>query len=180
MAVLINEWLPNPVGDDALGEWIEIFNSGGQPQLLAGFRLENGAGKKYIFKTTVIGPQEYLLLPRSFTKLTLRNKDESLAFYDANGALISRSQFIGSAPEGKSFGRAVEDKYVFIAPTPGAKNVFPEVPVAKMDLPYGVPLNPSGAGVNVILAALFMGIGLSLVITTIIVKNEALKNLFLE
>ena len=39
----INEWLPNPVGNDATGEFIELYNSGTTGVSLNGYSLGDGA-----------------------------------------------------------------------------------------------------------------------------------------
>jgi len=202
MSVIINEWLPNPVGDDAAGEWIELFNPdppGGAPQTLSGYRIENGAGKKYLFTSVAIDPQEYLLLPRTLTKLTLRNQDETLSLYNSAGATIDESHFVGTAPEGKSFGRvgapngadasaaartAAAARSMFLAPTPGEPNQLSQtasaVSATAQNFSYGIPLNPSHPTADAIFGAIALGVGLSYAINTIIGRNEELSNLFFK
>ncbi|MFH1246665.1 MAG: lamin tail domain-containing protein [Candidatus Liptonbacteria bacterium] len=177
MGLIINEWLPNPAGDDAKGEWIEIYNPDNQPQQIFEYKIVNGAGKKYVFGDRVIGSQEYFLLPRPVSRLTLRNKDEVLELYDPNGELLDKSRFIGTAPEGKSFGR-IGKREIFQIPTPGAINQSPPIETSSTAYLYGVPLGAEHAGINVAVAVLLLGIGLSCAITTIIVRNENLSDLF--
>ena len=40
--VFINEWLPNPNGADAKGEFIELWNSGNAPINLSGWSVVCG------------------------------------------------------------------------------------------------------------------------------------------
>src|SRR3989338_6477825 len=45
--VQISEWLPNPAGADAEGEWIELWNSGQESVPLQGWRLTDAAGRSF-------------------------------------------------------------------------------------------------------------------------------------
>jgi len=121
--ILINEWLPNPTGDDAAGEWAELLNTGSSTVNLRGWSLVLGNGKKFVAGDTAIAPQGYLVLPRSVTKLVLRNQDETLSLYDAQSTLQDTTHFTGAATEGKSFARD-GDIFVLANPTPGAPNVI--------------------------------------------------------
>lgn len=144
--VFINEWLPNPVGVDAAGEFIELYNSGGAAVILNGWALKTENGKKFSLVGWSIPARRYLLLKRSVTKLSLRNSDGGLALYSPNGALVDRANFLGSALEGKSFSRAdygtgPEQHFVFADPTPGALNKTVSAAIVVRNYPTGVPLN---------------------------------------
>lgn len=175
--VLINEWLPNPAGPDASGEWIELANTGGAPVALFGWQVRNKAGKKGMLKGE-IPAHGLLVVGRADSKLTLKNTDEAIALLDPRGALVDRSEFFGTAPEGKSFAR-VGGAFSFRNPTPGAPNeAAGGVVVKSAAYPFGIPLNGSfGAfGFFVLLAAaavLITGLVLFVVAT-----NENLSNLF--
>ena len=123
--IVINEFLPDPQGADVTGEWVELLNNGDTPTSLVGFGLQNSAGKKYVFKNGEIGANAYLLLPRSKTKLTLKNKDETVSLFDAGGNLIDRVSFLGTAQSGKSYNRVEISGVVNFLPgdpTPGVPN----------------------------------------------------------
>ncbi len=177
----ISEWLPNPKGTDTLSEWVELTNAGDTPISTTGYALQ--AGKKVISvppNTLAVG--EYLLLPRTETKLSLKNTDEVVLLYDPSGTLIDESKIIGSAPEGKSFSRIETTAegagiFIFSEPTPGKENIKPELTSLALHYPVGVPLHKPQALYVWILWAILVGIGLAAAIMTIIVRNEALSNL---
>lgn len=174
-ALIISEFLPNPAGDDAAGEWIELWNGDSSPINLSGYRLGVGNGKTHALAGR-LGAGEYLLLPRSQTKLTLRNNGETVVLQDALGADVARLAYTGQAAEDKSVAFAA-GKIFYATPTPGAANVAPPRPPAD-NLPLGVPLAPvfglGGAIGLAILAgvlavvAIFYGLG----------KSHELQNLF--
>ena len=122
--MLINEFLPNPVGKDADGEWIELFNNSQETINLNGWQIKDASGKTFIFKNQTINPGEYLVLDYKTTKISLNNNGETLFLYDQNGNLIDKVGFTGSAPEGKSLIRR-NNQFVFTDKlTPVKTNVF--------------------------------------------------------
>jgi hypothetical protein len=150
--IFINEWLPNPNGTDAKGEFIELFNNSNAPVNLSGWILQTDGKKKFKLSGS-IRANEYLLLPRSETKLSLKNTDGKLLLYDAAGELADQSAFEGSAPEGESFSRVTYaiyggssmhsaiQQFVWSKPTPGAKNAVAEDGLSEIHYPIGAPLN---------------------------------------
>lgn len=71
--IQINEILPNPAGDDTLGEFIEIYNPTDQTQSLHGCKLRT-ATKEYIFpEQTTIQAHEYKAVYYSVSALQLGN-----------------------------------------------------------------------------------------------------------
>lgn len=156
--VIINEWLPNPSGSDATGEWIELFNSGSSAQDITGWRLAAGAKGKYVFPKTIIQSGQYLVVPRTQSKLTLRNSDEKVSLYDAKGALVDSSSFVGLAQEGKSFSRIssqdAAQNFIFTTPTPGAQNdTVSAITFTNNAYPVNMPLHPVfGVGEFLLLA----------------------------
>ena len=145
--------MPNPPGADASGEWIELFNDGPAPARLDGWHLGAGGKKTYALHGA-LGAGEYLVLPRSATKLSLANADGALVLYDAAGRVEDRTSFRGSAPEGKSANRAAANGVAatggtggtafFADPTPGRVNAAgPQIaPAHSEQYPFGVPLTP--------------------------------------
>src|ERR1044072_9712380 len=118
--VTISEWLPNPVGSDTKGEWVELRNGSAASVSLSGWRL-TADGKKFFALRGAIAPGGYLVVPRSASKLSLQNTDGKLALYDAAGRLADHAEFRGAAPEGKSANHQGETA-VFANPTPAAAN----------------------------------------------------------
>lgn len=138
--VRVNEWLPNPLGLDAAGEWAELYNDGTSAVDLNGWRLTPD-GKKFFALKGILAPHGYLVVPKSASKLSLRNADGRLAIYDAAGHLVDQAAFQGAPPEGESVNRTLAG-VVFGSPTPGTANASANVGMVAVDKnPLGV-LNP--------------------------------------
>ena len=143
--IRISEWLPNPEGNDAAGEWVEVFNDGNVAVNLSGWRLENAAGKSVALKGA-LAPGERKVFHRSATKLTLRNEGEALSLISPAGEVVDTSSFFGLAPEGKSVNKEGERTWL-AAPTPGAANAEPlTASIAESVYPVGTPLSEAGSG----------------------------------
>lgn len=174
--IVISEWLPNPNGNDAQGEWVELVNTGNRAANVGGHQLAASKGKPYIFSSHTLAPGEHFVLHRSASKLTLRNTDETLTLTAPDGTVADISKFIGSAPEGKSLSRFGE-RFLFVVPTPGEPNALPQTAAAIENYPVGMIVAPI-SNLEWIAIALAVGIGLAAAITTIMVRNAALSHLF--
>ena len=144
--IFISEWLPNPVGPDAAGEFVELYNNGASAVGMHGWFLKNEGGKKFSFMSGSIPARGYLLLKRSVSRLSLRNTDGGLSLYNSAGQLVDHAEFQGSAPEGQSFSRVdygigPEQHFAFVAPTPGATNKSVSSAIVAHNYPTGTPLN---------------------------------------
>jgi len=183
--IFINEWLPNPVGNDAQGEWVELWNNGQSAVNLGGWLLKTKSGDKFSLNGYKIEAGGYLVLARAQTKLVLRNTDEGLFLYDNGGRLVAESSFLGSAPEGKTYSRLASQgsgsgaAFVFSEPTLGKENVFAGVSnFINNEYRLNTPLNKEFG------AAEFLGLmlGTAMVLTAVIFyavkKNESLSKLF--
>ncbi len=123
--IYINEWLPNPIGKDTEGEWVEIFNSGGETVNLTGWYLQ--AKSKTTFSLFgEIEPREFLVFQKPELKVSLNNTDGRVFLFDNQSRLIDSQEFLGLAPEGKSYGRTIDGEFFFLDPTPGVENKFLE------------------------------------------------------
>jgi hypothetical protein len=181
--VFISEWLPNPKGDDAPNEWIEISNSGNLPADIAGWCL-TADGKKFFKLDGAIGAGAHVVLPRSETKITLKNTDGKLALYDASGRLVNQVAFVGTAPEGESANRAPGSNATFFnKPTPGAANAALDSNSLAYNnkYPLNVPLNPSISTAPQLVGYL-LGVALALVaaIMFILKSHEDLSHIFFQ
>jgi len=181
--IFLNEWLPNPTGADAAGEFIELYNSGGATVNLNGWALATEKGKKFSLTGRSIPAHGYLVLKRSSTKLSLRNTDGGLSLYDARGIRTDYGNFDGSAPEGKSFSRVDHgtgpaEHFTFVYPTPGAQNKTVNVAVAFRTYPAGIPLGArftSGEFSAIMMGTAILLAGLILYVAK---SHEDLSNLF--
>lgn len=189
--IFINEWLPNPIGADAKGEFIELWNSGNAPVNVGGWTLQIGGKKKFKLSGSIrVG--EYLVLPKSETKLSLKNTDGNLFLYDAAGRPVDRSAFEGSAPEGESFNRVsykvyssssaygAIQQFAWGKPTPGEKNsASAEVVISEFRYPAVIPLNTYRLGwIAVAGFAVLAGVIFAAVLWYSVRKDENSAQLF--
>ena len=176
--IYINEWLPNPVGKDAAGEFVEIFNGGKTPVNLSGWYLKTTAKTKFILSGE-IKPGGFLVFKKPELKISLGNTDGQLFLFDASGKQIDHQQFLGSAPEGKSFSRTSSENFLFSEPTAGAPNKFLEQ-TALMANNYqaGVPLNKNLGFGDFFGLLLGSSVVLTGLIFFVVKKHEDLSKLF--
>lgn len=183
--IFINEWLPNPTGDDAKGEFIELFNNAAVPVNLDGWKLKTVDKKFFPLDGKFIAGNGYLLLPRSETKLTLKNSDGALLLYDAAGKLVDQSAFSGAAPDGQSFSRVnyetdPSEHFIFAEPTPGmANNIITNTQVSDNQYPLNKVLNPSEFGVfSLVFSGIFLGVAFAGIMVYALKQDEDLSELF--
>lgn len=125
--IVINEILPSPEGADAENEWIELFNQNRFEVNLSGCQIRDvtGAVKTYVFpENTIISPQEYLVLLRPATKITLNNSGDSLELVGLNGEILDTATY-EKAPNGESFNRTDSGWLWSKDLSPGENNVMP-------------------------------------------------------
>jgi hypothetical protein len=179
----INEWLPNPVGNDAAGEFIELYNSGARAMALDGYALGDGAKKRFPLTGYTIPPGGYLVLIKAQDKLALKNTDGALLLYGPDGGVVDEASFAGAAPEGKSFSRvnysaAPIAHFAFVYPTPGGANKAIDTTVSVRGYPTGVSLSsqlsPTGFLVIILSTASFILIFFIYVIQ----KNRNISDFF--
>lgn len=103
--LIINEFIPNPVGSDEEKEWIEIYNAGQDDVNLAGWRLQDASGKAYNFDAEAIKAKDYLVLSRSQTKISINNDAETLSLIAPDSNEAFKISFSGGSKEGYSFSR---------------------------------------------------------------------------
>jgi hypothetical protein len=181
--VFVNEWFPNPVGPDASGEFVELYNSGSATASMTGWTLVTESKKKFLLNGLTISPGGYLVLRHAQTKLTLRNTAGGLALYAASGKLVDHGSFLGVAPEGESYSRVNYvpenvEHFAFVAPTPGRPNKTISTSLTVHAYPKGAPLNTplNGGGFFAIMmgtSALLAGL-----ILHVIQSHDDLSQLF--
>jgi Lamin Tail Domain len=186
---MISEWFPNPTGNDAAGEFVELFNNGNATVNLAGWSLMSRAKKRERL-AGMIGANEYKVFYRKQTKLVLKNADEGIALYDSAGKLMDKSSFVGTAPEGRSFGRTDNvstydvdtrvQQFAWGKPTPGAANEVMRVAMTQVaPPPFDVPINRETADAGAFFATMFgIGVLLTGVILYSIKTHEDLSDIF--
>ncbi|MCR4261212.1 MAG: lamin tail domain-containing protein [Candidatus Colwellbacteria bacterium] len=100
--VLIKELLPNPSGDDTLGEWIRLTNTGDAKIDLSGSSLKDSGGK--IFGLDGVGgisPGEVIELSRLLTGIALNNDGDEVFLLDAQGKTIDHLSYSANITEGE-------------------------------------------------------------------------------
>ncbi len=185
--IFINEWLPNPAGADAKGEFVELFNNGGAPVNLNGWKIATANGKQFSLSGHQLAAGGYLVLPRSETKLTLKNSDDTLSLYNMNGVLVDQSSFSGGAAGGQSFNRVNygtdgSQHFAFGDPTPGAANdPVLQIHIASENHPFNIPVNRTSIS-GVQFASLLVGTAALMagLIMYAFKENENLSQLFFE
>ncbi|MFH2063108.1 MAG: lamin tail domain-containing protein, partial [bacterium] len=127
-SVRLSEFLPDPVGDDATGEWIELHNFGLNAADLTGWKLDDidGGSSPFELDGQSIPAGGYLTLDRPTTKLSLNNDTDSVRLIRPDGSVADSFDYADSK-EGRSYARDVEGWFATDEPTPGAANVRPTV-----------------------------------------------------
>lgn len=120
-AIKLSEIMPNPEGDDADGEWIELYNGGDKEIDLAGGSLSDASGKIYaIPKNTIISAKSYKVFYRNQTGIVLNNDQDTIDLKDSSGKKIDSISYADGA-EGKSYGLAGKN-WQWSDPTPAKAN----------------------------------------------------------
>ena len=127
-AITVNEFLPNPVGSDTEGEFIELKNVEDEEVSLAGWRVddeEGGSGAYVIPEGTVIEPGGLVVFWRSETGLALNNEGDQARLFSPDGEVKSSQQYDESGAEGVARARNEEGTWQWsTTPTPGQPNVI--------------------------------------------------------
>ncbi len=104
--VVLSEILPDPVGSDKDGEWIEIYNSGDKKVNLKGWMLDDktdSGAKPYVFaEDTFVELKSFLVVPRSKSRIVLPNSGGEVNLLWYNGKNLSKAVY-GAAKEGRSY-----------------------------------------------------------------------------
>ncbi|MEK7146727.1 MAG: lamin tail domain-containing protein [Patescibacteria group bacterium] len=98
--MIISRFLPNPVGSDKAGEWIEILNNTDTVVDLTGWQIKDLAGKSYILQSGELKAGASVQVFYKTTKITLNNSGETIFLYNPTGGLADKLSFSGSAAEG--------------------------------------------------------------------------------
>jgi Lamin Tail Domain len=180
--IYINEWLPNPVGNDAAGEFVELYNSSGVAVGLDGYAISAGKKATSLSGYSIAG-HGYLVLNKKQSKLSLKNSDGGLWLYGPSGQPIDYGAFTGAAPEGKSFSRinysaANIQHFAFVYPTPGVVNKTIDTTVSMIHYPIGVSLSPQLTPISFMGITLGTAFTLAILFIYVIKKDYELQKLF--
>jgi hypothetical protein len=122
--ITINEFLPNPSGNDEEEEWIEIYNDSDSIVDISDWQLDDEASgsEPFIFpKNTLIAPKSYIVFTRQITGIALNNDKDSIRLLLPEGAVFQEINY-EKPPQGKSSAKTGEG-FVWNVPTPGTTNI---------------------------------------------------------
>jgi hypothetical protein len=126
--IIITEFLPNPEDSDSDNEFIEIYNSDSVDADLAGWILEDKAGKikKFIIpEKTILKAGKYKVFYSDETGIALNNSGDGVVLRNKNGKIISETPICDSAKEDQSYAFDKNGKWIWtLRLTPGRENII--------------------------------------------------------
>lgn len=151
--VTVSEFVPNPAGDEAAGEWIELANPSLEEKTLCGWSLDDGerGSHPYSLDRWRLAPGDRLVLPTSETDISLNNDADAVRLFAPlrqGGSGAYEIVRYTSSPEDRSWALRNDGVRLWTdAPTPGEPNAFPEVrwPETVLARVSGAMPNPAGA-----------------------------------
>lgn len=120
----ISEILPNPVGKDTEGEFIELANESDQLVVLDGWSISDTSGKEYVIQNQSVPAHGFFVLPYTRTKISLNNDGDTITLFDQNGIAQHTLSYQEKIPEGVSLivsGMGDNPRHTAV-PTPGQIN----------------------------------------------------------
>lgn len=129
-AIVINELMPDPSGDETKNEWIELYNNSDEAVDLNGWHLKDLYGSTHDFtifniQGTIIEPHQFLLFYRSETNITLNNDIDNVALIQPNGNILSQSLEFNQSKTDWSWARTTDGTWEWTTkPTAGGLNII--------------------------------------------------------
>lgn len=121
----VSEFIPNPVGSDEEGEWIELYDNSDKVVDLSGWKIDDEEGGSTPFTVginTFINPKDYLIFKRSQTNLALNNDSDEVRLFHPDGVLVEKIAY-EKVTEGESYA-TVDNQWQWTdQPTLAAKNL---------------------------------------------------------
>lgn len=121
-SIIINEVLPNPLGDDSLNEFIELKNVNSYGVNLNGWTLKT---KYYSYEipSIVMYPNSIVVFYRAKTMLPLHNEKDTVQLKSANGTIIDELKY-SETKTGLSLQKDTDERLHTLSPTPGEENII--------------------------------------------------------
>ncbi len=129
-SIIISEFLPDPEGTDAENEWIELYNQSNQIANLSNWQLDDQeeGSLPFIFPAnSLIGPNQFLVLIRSITKIALNNDNDQVRLIYPDGSLAAEINYLAEKKEGFSIAFDNNDYFWTKIPTPGSANIISSI-----------------------------------------------------
>jgi PKD repeat protein len=125
--IIISEFMPNPAGADADGEWIEIYNEGSTRVNIRNWRLDDNEGGSRPFDLKEdywLDPGAYFLFDREETGLALNNTVDAVRLLNRAGEVVDFVEY-RDVSENASMARANDGEWQWsLESTPGEANVI--------------------------------------------------------
>ncbi len=128
--VIISEFLPNPEGSNAEGEWIEIRNLTDETINLIDWQIddEEGGSRPYTIKNDIlIESNGFYVFDRGDTGLALNNTGDSARLFNNLEELIDEASY-GDVLENASYARVGDAWFWTMHVTPGEENIIEDLP----------------------------------------------------
>ena len=125
----ISEFLPNPVGDDATLEFIELHNNSDVDVDLLGWGVDTGGSAHFVLTSSTVLPAHGFLSFFSAQKpISLTNTGDTIKLIAPDSQIHDQVSYVGSK-EGYSYNRLIDGTYIQSSiPTPNAENAFDPTP----------------------------------------------------
>ncbi len=139
--VILNEVFPNPIGDDAAVEFIELRNLGTADADITGWTITDPHGRTFTANIT-IAANGYAALSYADTKIPLVNTGDTLTLNDAAGKTADTVTY-DAAKEGSAYAKHDDGTWEWTStPTSDAENIF-DAPLPTP--PAASPVEPPAA-----------------------------------
>lgn len=123
--LIISEVLPDPIGLDGEGEFVEIFNKGNTRVNLINWSIDDdyGGSHEYIFSDDIwLDAGGYYVLPRETSKLAFNNNFDAVRLFDSEKRLIDEVEYEDPG-EGFAYARGENSKWFWTSEsTPNKEN----------------------------------------------------------
>ncbi|MFA6388938.1 MAG: lamin tail domain-containing protein, partial [Patescibacteria group bacterium] len=124
-AVIINEILPNPSGDESQEEFIELYNTSSSTVDLTDWQLTDATDNGYTLAGS-IGAKQYLVVYRAESDIALNNSGDQVRLFHPNGNLTDNIEYVDSAKDDTGYALTTSGDWQWTTtPTPGKKNSLP-------------------------------------------------------
>lgn len=122
--IILNELWPSPEGDDRQYEFIELKNVSNKPANLCGWKITDTNNSFTLQETHIIEPNNFLVLGRLETNLSLNNSGEIISLYNQKDELQEKIIY-ASAKTNMSWARNENNNWDWTNEiTPDEKNIF--------------------------------------------------------
>lgn len=125
--IIINEFLPNPIGADTTGEFIELYNPSNTSADISGWQLDDASGGSAPYTVpdgAAVGPKQYAVFWSEQTKIALNNTGDEVRLLDPIGNVQASTSYSETVSEGQSYNWDKGGYVKSTTATPGATNTI--------------------------------------------------------